>query len=110
MIKEGSGYLVNVFYKEELVSGCFVMNDSSNALYAVAASDRDLMATGLGLNHCSLWRAISVAADKGCKQFILGDVKEGDYHQEKTRNIAMFKRGFATDINIIPSISCVLFE
>lgn len=108
MIQRGKGFLVNAYYQNDLVSGCFVMNDQRTALYAVAASNRDLMANGLAVNHFPLWQAICTSRDKGCKEFILGDVVGLNEQEKKMQNIALFKRGFATDIDISSTVICIV--
>lgn len=100
IIKSGYGFLIVAYYNRELVSGCFIMHDQKTALYGVAASDRDLMSEGLPLNHYTLWVAIMNARQKGCETFILGDVKVDKAKDNKAKNIALFKRGFATDISV----------
>lgn len=100
MIKKGNGYLIAAFYNDKLVSGCFIMNDQYTALYGVAASDRQLMSEGLPLNHYTLWMSIMEAKQKGCKKFILGDVSDNRCQDIKSKNICLFKRGFATDVQV----------
>ena len=100
IIKDGFGYLVNAFLGDKHVSGCFIMHDQKTALYGVAASDRELMSEKLPLNHFTLWRAINTAALKNINLFILGDVEENEANEKKENNIALFKRGFASDIKI----------
>ena len=100
IIKRGHGYLIAAFYNHRMVSGCFIMNDSRTALYGVAASDRQLMSDGLPLNHYTLWMSIMTAKKKGCTKFILGDVSNNPSLDKKSNNIALFKRGFATDIQV----------
>ena len=63
------------------------------------------MSEGLPLNHYTLWVAIMNARQKGCETFILGDVNEGNAHDDKAKNIALFKRGFATDISVSPVLN-----
>ena len=36
----------------------------------------------------------------GCRKFILGDVSDNPSLDKKSNNIALFKRGFATDIQV----------
>jgi len=98
MIVEGNAYLVNAYLGERLVSGCYILHDNQTALYGVAANDRELMAEGLAINHYPLWQAINMANEKKCKKFLLGNVGIEDQTDQKSRNIAKFKRGFATDI------------
>ncbi|MDC1051149.1 hypothetical protein OAQ76_00315 [bacterium] len=100
IIKSGYGFLIAAHYNHDLVSGCFVMHDQKTAVYSVAASNRDLMSDGLPLNHYTLWGAIMNARKKGCETFILGDVNEDNAKDDKAKNIALFKRGFATDISV----------
>lgn len=100
MIKRGHGYLIAAFYNDKLVSGCFIMHDQHTALYGVAASDRQLMSDGLPLNHYTLWMSIMTAKQIGCRKFILGDVSDNPSLDKKSNNIALFKRGFATDIQV----------
>lgn len=105
MIKKGYGYLTAAFYNDKLVSGCFIMNDQNTALYGVAASDRQLMSNGLPLNHYTLWISIMIAKYKGCEKFILGDVSENHGIDVKSKNISLFKRGFATDVQVDPILN-----
>lgn len=100
MIKRGHGYLIAAFYNDRLVSGCFIMYDQHTALYGVAASNRQLMSDGLPLNHFTLWMSIMTAKQKGCRKFILGDVSNNPSLDKKSNNIALFKLGFATDIQV----------
>lgn len=98
MIKAGFGYLVNAHIDDNLVSSCFVMCDKDIALYAVAASDRDLMRDNLPINHFPLYYSILEAKRRGCKIFKIGDISFSN--DKKLNNIALFKRGFVTKIAI----------
>ena len=100
MVKKGHAYLVAAYYGDKLVSGCFIMCDHQTAFYGVAASDRQLMQQGLPLNHFTLWFSMMTAKNKGCKKFILGDVGVNESVDNKMKNIALFKRGFATDVQV----------
>jgi hypothetical protein len=107
MIRNGAGYLVTSYLQNRLVSGCFVMKDKGTASYAVAATNRELMASGLALNHFTLWSTISKAQADGCSRFILGVLDESGDGDKKLQDIELFKRGFATDIELEASFCCI---
>ena len=98
IIKNGYGFLINAYMNSKIVSGCFIMHDKNTAIYGVAASNRTLMSEGMPLNHFNLWKAISVAYEKGCNLFVLGDIEDKKIVDKKLQNLALFKRGFASDI------------
>ena len=92
IIKNGYGFLINAYMHSKIVSGCFIMHDQDTAIYGVAASDEALMSVGMPLNHFNLWTAISVAYEKGCNSFILGDIEDKEIEDKKLQNLALFKR------------------
>ena len=110
MIQNKGAFLVNAYLDDKLVSGCFITHDTTNALYAVAATNRTLMEQGMPLNHATLYQAILRAKEIGCARFMLGDVTDGYVNESadnKYLSIAAFKRGFATEIEIEKNLQVV---
>ena len=105
MIKSGWGYLASCYMNNQMVSGCIIMNDSNLAYYAVAASNREMMANKLPLNHFPLFQSILIAKEKGCKKFIMGKINTDfsdfdNLKNTKDDNISKFKLGFSSHIDI----------
>ncbi len=108
IIQNGFGYLTAGYHDGRMVSGCYIMHDDNTALYGVAASDRNLMSENKPLTHFPLFQSILTAKKKGCYTFNLGDVANSA--EPKANNIAKFKRGFATNVEITPNITMVFSE
>lgn len=96
MVKEGQGFVILSEHKGNLVSACLVLHSQTEAHYAVGVYDRALMGENLPLGHYPLWLAVTHARGQGLKRFNLGDVGTGG--GDKDRAIALFKRGFAIQI------------
>lgn len=101
----GFGFLVNAYYNEKIVGGCYIMNDQKQAFYAVAAGNRDLMGQNIPVNHFPLYHAIRHCQNLGLTKFNFGNVSTDQTDSKKLKNINQFKRGFCTDISIRPSIN-----
>lgn len=97
-IKAGEGYLVIGYLEDKLVTGMFNLCDSKKAFYAVAASDRELMAQNIPLAHAPLWLSIIHAKEIGLISFQFGDVTNSEYG--KLSDINAFKRGFSSHISL----------
>ena len=105
MICAGYGFLVNAYYGDEIISGCYIMKDEQQAFYGVAASRRDLMHENMPLNHFPLYQAVRHCRNLGLKQFIFGNVDLDQNNNGKLENINRFKRGFCTNLSIRHSIN-----
>lgn len=81
---------------EVLVSAALVLDGDRDAVYYSGVYDRQRFDKPLG--HWPLYDAILRSKARGLKRFILGELPAAGAASEKERNIAYFKRGFATDI------------
>lgn len=105
MIGAGFGFLVNAYYNDEIVGGCYIMNDQKQAFYGVAAGRRDLMAKNIPVNHFPLYHAVRHCQKQGLTKFNLGNISKDQTGNSKLNNINQFKRGFCTDISIRHSVN-----
>jgi hypothetical protein len=80
----------------ELVTGTMVVDGTTTSYYASGVYDRDRFDQPLG--HWPLWLAMSRAAERGIRQFDLGDLPLTGAASAKEIAIGYFKRGFATTI------------
>lgn len=104
-ISAGFGFLINAYYNDKIVGGCYIMNDQKQAFYAVAAGNRDLMGQNIPVNHFPLYHAIRHCQNLGLTKFNFGNVSTDQTDSKKLKNINQFKRGFCTDISIRHSIN-----
>lgn len=97
-IARGEAFVVLASFEGREVGGCLIHHSSTEAVYAVGAYDRDLMATGLAIGHCVQWRVWQVLVDDfGITHYILGSrtIPQSD-EDEKVAAINQFKEGFST--------------
>lgn len=95
-IRAGEAFLVTATIDGRLVVGLLNLIGGGSAFYAVAASDRNLMAQNKPLSHAPLWISMQHAKGIGLKNFCFGDLAYSD--EEKIIDINSFKRGFCTDV------------
>lgn len=105
-IASGDAYAVYLRDDTRRMVGASLFNCSRDeALYAVGAYDRNLFDKPLA--HLSLYESICFARSRGLKRFVLGqrpfpaDVLGPS---EKEENIAFFKEGFATELQLMPIV------
>lgn len=96
-IRDSAAFLVVGTKEGRVVTGMFNLFDHTQAFYAVAASDRILMANDLPLAHGPLWYSIHISKRLGLKRFSFGDVSKSE-SDPKLNDITSFKRGFCTEL------------
>lgn len=95
-IRGGEAFLVTGKLEGQLVTGMLNLLDARRGFYAVAASDRELMAADKPLAHAPLWASIVETKRAGRAVFNFGDISPAE--DNKVRDINAFKRGFCTHL------------
>lgn len=98
-IEQNNAFLVMGYFNEELVSGIFVLCGNRKAYYGVGVNDRNLMFEKKPISHFIMMKAIILAKEYGCDEFIVGDLGDNE-KDEKLNNIFNFKRGFSNEIRL----------
>jgi len=97
-IVRGEAFVVLAALDGRDVGGSLVHHSSTEAVYAVGAFDRDLMADGLAIGHCVQWRIWQTLVHNfDIGRYILGTrlINQSD-NDGKSAAINQFKDGFST--------------
>lgn len=98
-IKNNDGFIIHSFLEKELVSSLMILHGNENATYSVAVNKRDLMTKGIPVGHWPLYHAALRCKELDLKRLDLGFI-DGYKMTDKEANIALFKKGFSTNIDI----------
>lgn len=100
MILSGEAFVTLYYLDSKLVAGNLILLGQQRAFYGVGVYDRQLMAEdNLALSHWPLLDAITKCKNLGLTSFDLGRYSL-DNDDVKLQQIASFKKGFATEMNI----------
>ncbi len=96
-IHQGDAELISIRDQGQLVGSTFVRSSHGISLYATGVYDRSRFDQPIA--HWPVHCAILGAKARGDAVFVLGEVDMNDSSRsDKERNIALFKRGFASDV------------
>ncbi len=96
-IQMGHAFLDLAYLDSKLVSGALIMLGTSEAYYAVAVNDRELMAQKMAIGHSLIHGAIVHSKSLGKTQFVLGNI--GPFENPKENHIGLFKAGFTSEVS-----------
>jgi len=97
LLLKSKAFLLRGSLNGALVSLTYVTHANQEAFYGFGVYDRELMHAKVSLSHWPLVAAIFHAKKMGLNYFNLGDVGP-DFPTTKEENIALFKRGFSSDL------------
>ncbi len=106
-IKSGHGFVVLAKLQGELVSGVMNLYGTDEVYYGVGVNRRDLMAKKIAIGHYPIWLSILEAQKRNLKIYNLGSIGP-NFHSDKERDIALFKKGFSSQIRISHSLKVEL--
>jgi len=102
MIKKGNAFALMACLKGELKAAQLIIHTPEEAIYAVGAYDRELMANNVPLSHSMIMTSIDTCIEFGVKSFVLGDLS--GFNDPKLESINKFKKGFCSNLYLHNSL------
>lgn len=99
-VEGGEAFVALAYHQQELVGGALIHHSADEALYAVGAYDRDLMASGLSIGHLVQWSVLNHLSETlRINRYSLGyRMFRGPSSDKKLLGIDNFKQGFSTEV------------
>lgn len=97
-LKSDNATFVSARYgtSNKLVGGMYVDRSKLDALYSVAATDRNFFEMGIGVNHAMQWKLIEFLKGIGVEKYVVGYREMSGTKSQKVQNIDLFKSKFGT--------------